>query len=211
MHCCTTKRTTNSSTLTPVFIFTIVISWTNVTLEICVWSAHSAEEWKAANEELQKSCRYVIKNQTTGERLKIRVVAVNAGGRSPPVTLPEPVLVKEVAGKKCGESNNFPCWLWIITRRTSQQIRGHTFIPMSSYLTDSWLENHITNWPKLFNLWIKYMKSFWSNEKRLPKRVGAKCPPISKWYDLWHLKCGQLLSKIKEHIKWENKKHNYRC
>lgn len=66
----------------------------------CVWSSHSAEEWKAVNEELQKSCRYVIKNQTTGDRLKIRVVAVNAGGRSPPVILPEPVLVKEVAGKK---------------------------------------------------------------------------------------------------------------
>lgn len=68
---------------------------------MCVCSAHSAEEWKAANEELQKSCRYVIKNQTTGDRLKIRVVALNAGGRSPPVTLPEPVLVKEVAGEKC--------------------------------------------------------------------------------------------------------------
>lgn len=65
-----------------------------------VWSSHSAEDWKAVNEELQKSCRYVIKNQTTGDRLKIRVVAMNAGGRSPPVTLPEPVLVKEVAGKK---------------------------------------------------------------------------------------------------------------
>lgn len=60
-----------------------------------------AEDWKAVNEELQKSCRYVIKNQTTGDRLKIRVVAVNAGGRSPPVSLPEAVLVKEVAGKKC--------------------------------------------------------------------------------------------------------------
>lgn len=65
-----------------------------------VWFVLPAEDWKAVNEELQKSCRYVIKNQTTGDRLKIRVVAVNAGGRSPPVTLPEAVLVKEVAGKK---------------------------------------------------------------------------------------------------------------
>ncbi|CAF94366.1 unnamed protein product, partial [Tetraodon nigroviridis] len=64
------------------------------TIEIC---KDGTEEWKAVNEELQKSCRYVIKNQTTGDRLKIRVVAVNAGGRSPPVTLLEPVLVKEVA------------------------------------------------------------------------------------------------------------------
>lgn len=61
------------------------------------------------NEELQKSCRYVIKNQTTGDRLKIRVVAVNAGGRSPPVTLPEAVLVKEVAGKKCSQRQRSRC------------------------------------------------------------------------------------------------------
>lgn len=68
---------------------------------LCASLSHPAEDWKAVNEELQKSSRYVIKNQTTGDRLKIRVVAVNAGGRSAPVTLPEPVLVKEVAGKKC--------------------------------------------------------------------------------------------------------------
>ncbi|XP_074522085.1 myosin-binding protein H-like isoform X1 [Halichoeres trimaculatus] len=57
------------------------------------------EEWKAVNEELQKSCRYIIKNLTTGDRLKIRVLAVNAGGPSPPCTLPEAVLVKEVADR----------------------------------------------------------------------------------------------------------------
>jgi len=57
------------------------------------------DDWKAVNEELQKSTRYVIKNQTTGDRLKIRVVAVNAGGRSPPCALPEAVLVKEVADR----------------------------------------------------------------------------------------------------------------
>ncbi|XP_029681837.1 myosin binding protein Hb isoform X1 [Takifugu rubripes] len=66
------------------------------TIEIC---KDGTEDWKAVNEELQKSCRYVIKNQTTGDRLKIRVVTMNAGGRSPPVTLPEPVLVKEVADR----------------------------------------------------------------------------------------------------------------
>ncbi|XP_070758544.1 myosin binding protein Hb [Enoplosus armatus] len=66
------------------------------TIEIC---KEGTEDWKAVNEDLQKSCRYVIKNQTTGDRLKIRVVAVNAGGRSPPVTLPEAVLVKEVADR----------------------------------------------------------------------------------------------------------------
>uniref|UniRef100_A0A8C5HLV3 Myosin-binding protein H n=1 Tax=Gouania willdenowi TaxID=441366 RepID=A0A8C5HLV3_GOUWI len=57
------------------------------------------EDWKAVNPEPQKSCRYIIKNQTTGDRLKIRVVAVNAGGHSPPVVLPEAVLVKEVADR----------------------------------------------------------------------------------------------------------------
>ncbi|XP_065811219.1 myosin binding protein Hb isoform X4 [Labrus bergylta] len=57
------------------------------------------EDWKAVNEEPQKSCRYVIKNLTTGDRLKIRVVAVNAGGRSAPCALPEAVLVKEVADR----------------------------------------------------------------------------------------------------------------
>ncbi|XP_049894826.1 myosin binding protein Hb isoform X9 [Epinephelus moara] len=66
------------------------------TIEVC---KDGTEDWKAVNEELQKSTRYVIKNQTTGDRLKIRVVAVNAGGRSPPVALPEAVLVKEVADR----------------------------------------------------------------------------------------------------------------
>ncbi|XP_035517119.1 myosin binding protein Hb [Morone saxatilis] len=66
------------------------------TIEVC---KDGTEDWKAVNEELQKSCRYVIKNQTTGDRLKIRVVAVNVGGRSPPVALPEAVLVKEVADR----------------------------------------------------------------------------------------------------------------
>lgn len=66
------------------------------TIEVC---KDGTEDWKAVNTELQKSSRFVIKNQTTGDRLKIRVVAVNEGGHSPPVTLPEPVLVKEVADR----------------------------------------------------------------------------------------------------------------
>ncbi|KAF7207670.1 transcript variant X2 [Nothobranchius furzeri] len=65
-------------------------------IEIC---KDGTEDWKAVNEELQKSSRYVIKNLTTDDRLKIRVVAVNEGGRSTPVTLPEAVLVKEVADR----------------------------------------------------------------------------------------------------------------
>ncbi|XP_042349914.1 myosin binding protein Hb [Plectropomus leopardus] len=65
-------------------------------IEVC---KDGTEDWKVVNEDLQKSCRYIIKNQTTGDRLKIRVVAMNAGGRSPPVALPEAVLVKEVADR----------------------------------------------------------------------------------------------------------------
>lgn len=77
----------------------------------CLSFSRPAEDWKAVNEELQKSCRYVIKNLTTDDRLKIRVVAVNAGGRSPPVALPEAVLVKEVAGKKCLQRQKQTC-IW---------------------------------------------------------------------------------------------------
>ncbi|XP_075953023.1 myosin binding protein Hb [Anarhichas minor] len=66
------------------------------TIEVC---NDGTEDWKAVNEDLQKSSRYVIKNQTTGDRLRIRVVAVNVGGRSLPVTLPEAVQVKEVADR----------------------------------------------------------------------------------------------------------------
>ncbi|XP_077386057.1 myosin binding protein Hb [Festucalex cinctus] len=65
-------------------------------IEVC---KDGTEDWKAVSEDLQKSCRCVIKNQMTGDRLKIRVVAVNAGGRSPPVALPEAVVVKEVADR----------------------------------------------------------------------------------------------------------------
>jgi len=66
------------------------------TIEVC---KDGTEDWKAVNEELHKSTRFVIKNQTTGDLLKIRVVAVNAGGRSPPAALPVAVLVKEVADR----------------------------------------------------------------------------------------------------------------
>ncbi|KAF3690173.1 Myosin-binding protein H [Channa argus] len=66
------------------------------TIEIC---KDGTEDWKAVNEQLQKSCRFAIKNLTTDDRLKIRVVAVNVAGRSPPVTLPEAVVVKDVADR----------------------------------------------------------------------------------------------------------------
>nr|XP_020470753.1 myosin-binding protein H-like [Monopterus albus] len=65
-------------------------------IEVC---KDGTADWKAVNEGLQKSCRYIIKDQTTGDRLKIRVVAVNAGGCSPPVTLQDAVLVEEIADR----------------------------------------------------------------------------------------------------------------
>lgn len=94
-------------------------------------SHHPAEDWKAVNEELQKSCRYVIKNQTTGDRLKIRVVAVNAGGPSPPVALPEAVLVKEVAGRKQKKGNE-DCDTYMSTKNTvlSDTARNNTVLNM---------------------------------------------------------------------------------
>ncbi|XP_077053860.1 myosin binding protein Hb isoform X2 [Siphateles boraxobius] len=66
------------------------------TVEIC---KEGTSDWKAVNEELTVLCRYVIKNQVTGDRLNIRVVAVNPGGRSPPAALPETVLVREVVDR----------------------------------------------------------------------------------------------------------------
>lgn len=53
----------------------------------------------AANTELTTSNRFVINGLTTGDLLNIRVVAVNAGGRSEPVTLPQPVPVREIVGE----------------------------------------------------------------------------------------------------------------
>lgn len=52
-----------------------------------------------ANAELTPSNRLVIKNLTTGDLLNIRVVAVNAGGRSEPAPLPQPVFIREVVGE----------------------------------------------------------------------------------------------------------------
>ncbi len=56
-------------------------------LQLIIHFSILAGDWKAANEDLTVSCRYIIKNQTTGDRLNIRVVAVNPGGRSAPATL----------------------------------------------------------------------------------------------------------------------------
>ncbi|KAA0706811.1 Myosin-binding protein C, cardiac-type [Triplophysa tibetana] len=63
------------------------------TVEYC---KEGSSEWVVANVELNPSNRLVIKNLTTGDLLNIRVVAVNAGGRSEPATLPQPVVIREI-------------------------------------------------------------------------------------------------------------------
>lgn len=59
----------------------------------------TASEWAAANTELTTSNRFVISGLPTGDLLNIRVVAMNAGGRSEPVVLPQPVPVREIMGE----------------------------------------------------------------------------------------------------------------
>lgn len=73
------------------------------------------------------SCRYIIKNQTTGDRLNIRVVAMNPGGRSPPATLPDAVLVREVVGKSrfyWPESSSENTYVTVQKWRVSKIIRN---------------------------------------------------------------------------------------
>ncbi|XP_073175869.1 myosin-binding protein H isoform X1 [Lepidochelys kempii] len=55
-----------------------------------------AEDWEAANKELFLSVRYTIRNLTPGDRLQIRVKAVNAGGMSVPAVLEQPVVIREI-------------------------------------------------------------------------------------------------------------------
>ncbi|KAI4827186.1 hypothetical protein KUCAC02_030603 [Chaenocephalus aceratus] len=72
------------------------------TIEVC---KDGTEDWKAVNEDLQKSCRYVIKNQTTGDRLKIRVaVLVKEVADRPKIRLPRYLRQRYVA--QVGEKIN---------------------------------------------------------------------------------------------------------
>ncbi|XP_029013479.1 myosin binding protein Ha isoform X2 [Betta splendens] len=56
-------------------------------------------DWAVANEEPTQANRYCIKNLTSGDLLRVRVVAVNAGGRSEAAALAEPVPVREIADR----------------------------------------------------------------------------------------------------------------
>ncbi|KAM9856090.1 myosin binding protein Ha [Aulostomus maculatus] len=66
------------------------------TVEYC---KDGTTDWVVANEELTSSNRYCIKNLTAGDRLHVRVVALNAGGPSEPGRLAEPVPIREVADR----------------------------------------------------------------------------------------------------------------
>lgn len=52
-----------------------------------------------ANEDLTQANHHCIKNLTAGDLLHVRVVAVNAGGRSEPGALVEPVRIREIVGE----------------------------------------------------------------------------------------------------------------
>ncbi|KAM8862515.1 myosin binding protein Ha [Spinachia spinachia] len=53
-------------------------------------------DWVVAQEELSPTNNYCIKNLSSCDVLRVRVVAVNRGGRSEPGSLAEPVLIREV-------------------------------------------------------------------------------------------------------------------
>lgn len=59
----------------------------------------AATDWVVANKELTPATRYCLKDLTTGDLLLVRVVAINAGGRSQPATLTYAVPIREVIGE----------------------------------------------------------------------------------------------------------------
>ncbi|XP_071376558.1 myosin-binding protein H-like [Centroberyx affinis] len=66
------------------------------TIEYC---KDGTTDWTVANEALTPANRYCIKNLTTGDLLHVRVVAVNAGGRSEAAALAEPVPIREIVDR----------------------------------------------------------------------------------------------------------------
>ena len=64
-----------------------------------VLSSSTATDWVVANAELTAANRLCIKELTTGDRLNVRVVAVNAGGPSEACVLAESVPIREVVGE----------------------------------------------------------------------------------------------------------------
>uniref|UniRef100_A0A3Q1HW04 Myosin-binding protein H n=1 Tax=Acanthochromis polyacanthus TaxID=80966 RepID=A0A3Q1HW04_9TELE len=63
------------------------------TIEYC---KDGTTDWVVANEDLTPANRFCIRNLTAGDLLRVRVVAVNPGGRSEPGALAEPVHIREI-------------------------------------------------------------------------------------------------------------------
>ncbi|KFZ68303.1 Myosin-binding protein H, partial [Podiceps cristatus] len=53
-------------------------------------------DWTAVNEEPFLSMRYIIQDLSSGDKIHVRVKAVNASGASTPATLEQPVLIREI-------------------------------------------------------------------------------------------------------------------
>lgn len=91
----------------------------------------------AANEDLTPSNRYCIKNLTAGDLLRVRVVAVNPGGRSEPGTLPDPVPIREIVGESPPNGLfSQPRPLWTISKRIIPGVLNnlalHIIVPRNS-------------------------------------------------------------------------------
>ncbi|XP_068997503.1 myosin binding protein Ha isoform X1 [Embiotoca jacksoni] len=63
------------------------------------YSKDGTADWVVANAELTPANRYCIKDLTAGDLLRVRVVAVNPGGRSEPGALAEPVPIREIVDR----------------------------------------------------------------------------------------------------------------
>ncbi|XP_043564670.1 myosin-binding protein C, slow-type isoform X3 [Chiloscyllium plagiosum] len=62
-------------------------------IEYCI---EGTNEWIVANPELTDKTKYTINGLPTGEKIFVRVKAVNVAGESPPICLTTAILVKEV-------------------------------------------------------------------------------------------------------------------
>ncbi|KAM9342157.1 myosin binding protein Ha isoform 2-T2 [Pholidichthys leucotaenia] len=66
------------------------------TIEYC---KDGTTDWVVANEQVTAGNRFCIRNLKAGDLLRVRVVAVNPGGRSEPGTLAEPVPIRDIVDR----------------------------------------------------------------------------------------------------------------
>ncbi|XP_059834515.1 myosin-binding protein C, slow-type isoform X2 [Hypanus sabinus] len=62
-------------------------------IEYCM---EGTNEWVVANQELTDKTKYTITGLPTNEKIYVRVKAVNVAGESPPISLSQAILIKEV-------------------------------------------------------------------------------------------------------------------